>query len=347
MQKKAHEVDGWLARPDPRVGVVLVYGPDRGLVSERARRFAASTGLTLDDPFQVIRYDAGELEADPARLADEAHTVPMFGGSRLLWVRNAGTHKGLAEAVAAIAAAPPPDAILLVEAGDLKKGAPLRAAAENAPAAMALPCYADESRSIDALIDAELTKAGLRIGIEARQALARRLGGDRLASRGELEKLALYCAGAGEITVADVEASTGDVSSSTVDQAVDAILAGAPVDVDRAARRLSEAGVHAQQSLGAAMRQFQSMSLMRRAVEIGGMSSSQAVAAARPPVFYARKGLVEAAVSAWSFAAISNALTRLQDAILSTRRRPDLSDAIVRQAFLALALEGRRLRRRR
>ena len=347
MQKKAHEVDAWLARPDPRIGIVLVYGPDRGLVSERAQRFAAATGLALDDPFQVIRFDAGDLEQHPGRLEDEARTVPMFGGTRLLWVRNAGSHKGFADAVAALAASPSPDVSLLIEAGDLKKGAPLRAAVENAPAGMALPCFADEARSIGALIDAELSEAGLRIGIDARAALARRLGGDRMASRGELRKLVLYCAGAAEVTVEDVEASTGDVSTSTVDQAVDAVLAGAPAEADRAAGRLAQAGVHAQQSLGAAMRQFQSLALLRRNMDVGGMSASAAVAAARPPVFFAHKAAVEAAVAVWSGPAIVAALARLQDAILSTRRRPDLTDAMVRQTFLLLAMESRRLRRRR
>ena len=54
-QKKASEVDSWLARPDARVWLVLIYGPDRGLVAERARAFAVRTGLPLDDPFSVVK----------------------------------------------------------------------------------------------------------------------------------------------------------------------------------------------------------------------------------------------------------------------------------------------------
>ena len=56
-QKKAHEVDNWLARPDPKAAIVLIYGPDRGLVAERARAFAEKTGLPLDDPFTVVRLE--------------------------------------------------------------------------------------------------------------------------------------------------------------------------------------------------------------------------------------------------------------------------------------------------
>lgn len=98
-QKKTHEVDAWLARPDPAVRLVLVYGPDRGLVAERARAFVARTGLDPDDPFISVRLDAGEIDSEPGRLADEATTVAMFGTDRLVWIRNASAQKSLADAV--------------------------------------------------------------------------------------------------------------------------------------------------------------------------------------------------------------------------------------------------------
>ncbi|TIX45439.1 MAG: DNA polymerase III subunit delta, partial [Mesorhizobium sp.] len=90
-------------------------------------------------------------------------------------------------------------AIILIEAGDLKKGVGLRAIVEAADIAMALPCYADEARDIDTVIDDELRKAGMSMTLEARQALRRNLGGDRLASRGEIEKLVLYAHGQTEV----------------------------------------------------------------------------------------------------------------------------------------------------
>ena len=74
-----------------------------------------------------------EIERDPGRLLDEAGTVSMFSARRLIWVRDAGAHKGFADAVKALAAAPLADAIVLIEAGDLKKGAALRTAVEARP----------------------------------------------------------------------------------------------------------------------------------------------------------------------------------------------------------------------
>ena len=345
-QKKAHEVDSWLRRPDPVVRIVLIYGPDRGLVSERAKAFVTATGVNADDPFSSVRLDASEVEATPGRLSDEAGTVPMFSDQRLIWIKGAGAQKQLADEVKRLAEAPPRDSIILIEAGDLKKGVALRSAVEGAGAAMALPCYADEGRSIDAVIDAVLTAQGLTIGMEARQALRSNLGGDRLATRSEIEKLALYCHGAREITLDDVNLITGDVSGLSLDNAIDAVLSGQASSFDTAFARLIASGTNPFLVLAGAMRQFQALSLMRNEMDFAGKSPGAVVASARPPVFFTRRKLVETALQRWSAQALARALERLQAAVLLTRRRPDLATATARQTLIALLVESARAGRR-
>lgn len=345
-EKKSHEVDGWLARPDPKIAIVLVYGPDRGLVAERAKSFAAKSGVALDDAFSVVRLDAGEVERDPGRLADEAGTISMFSARRLIWVRDAGASKPLADAVKSLTSAPPTDTVVLIEAGDLKKGAALRTAVESSPIAMALPCYADDQRSIDAVIDAALQKAGMSMELEARQALKRNLGGDRLASRSEIDKLITYAHGRKAIELDDVAAATGDASSVSADAIVDAALLGKAAELDLAFSRFMAGGNPLFQLLNTALRQFQSLDMLRSAMDSSGKSASAAVAGARPPVFFARRGIVETALSRWTRQAIGTALDRLQGTVLRSRQRADLAGPIVRQCFLALAAESQRLAQR-
>ncbi|UCI08214.1 DNA polymerase III subunit delta [Mesorhizobium sp. B1-1-8] len=345
-QKKGYEVDSWLAKPDPAMGIVLLYGPDRGLVAERAKTFAAKTGLPLDDPFSVVKLDGAEVDRDQGRLLDEARTVPMFSDRRLLWVRNASGQKALADDVKALTAEPARDAMILIEAGDLKKGAGLRAVVEAAGNAMALPCYADEARDLDTVIDDELRKGGMSMALDARQALRRNLGGDRLASRGEIEKLMLYAYGRKEITLDDVNAMSGDVSGTSFDDAVDAVLDGKIGDFDIAFTRHCQSGGHPFLVLSSAMRQLQQIQVMRGQMEAGGRNAATVVAAARPPVFFTRRKLVEKVLERWSTDALGRALNRLQAAVLQTRKRPDLSEALARQALLGIAVESARLGQR-
>lgn len=341
-QKKAHEVENWLRQPDPRISLVLIYGPDLGMVTERARKFAEKTGVDLDDPFSVTRLDASEAE-EPGRLVDEAFTVPMFAARRLIWVRNAGAQKAIAEAVRQICESPPADAIILVEAGDLKKGAPLRSTVESSPAAIALPCYADELRDLDRLIDESMEANGVRLTMDARALLKRNLGGDRLGTRGELEKLALYARGKETIDVDDVAALTGDVASRSVDDVVDAMLGGQLRDFDLMFERHVQAGAHPYLLLAAATRQMQGLQLMRAALDEGKRSATDIVNTARPPIFFSRKRSVEAALRKLRGPMIARGLDRLSTALLESRRRPDLGEALIRQALLGIAVESARL----
>lgn len=341
--RKAHEVDGWIARPDPRIRTILIYGPDRGLVAERSKRFTRETGLDPNDPFAVIRLEGTEVDADPARLADEARTVSMFGGERLIWLRNAGASKAFLTVVSDLLADPPADARILIEAGDLKRAAGnLRGLCEKADSAIALPCYADKARDLEKLIEDVLGGAGLTLQAEARSLLATALGGDRLASRSELEKLALYAEGQAEVTVEDVVASIGDVAALSADTLVDAALTGRLARLDRELGRLVQAGTDANAMLATLIRAIGQLHELRLTMERRNLSASAAVQQARPPVFFTRRQAVTDALSAWPSERIAAAEERIHETVLAIRRTGRLEIPTLRHTLLALAIEARR-----
>src|SRR3979411_3438041 len=84
---RGKEIDAFLARPDPGRPIILLYGPDSGLVRERAEALLASAVHDPSDPFSLVRLDGDELSAEPSRLVEEAMTIPMFGGRRAIRVR--------------------------------------------------------------------------------------------------------------------------------------------------------------------------------------------------------------------------------------------------------------------
>lgn len=123
--------------PDPRIPVILVYGPDAGLVTERAKALAEGFVPDTADPFALVRIDGDLVASDPGRLCDEAGTVGLFGGKRAIWVRPGS--RNIAPAVEAVLGIPVTDTRIVVEAGDLNKGNPLRALCEKSQRALAVP----------------------------------------------------------------------------------------------------------------------------------------------------------------------------------------------------------------
>ena len=76
---KAHEVERFLKRPDLDAGILLVYGPDTGLVRETAQRLVRHYAGAESDGMGLVTLDGGEIDSDPGRLLVEARTSSLFG----------------------------------------------------------------------------------------------------------------------------------------------------------------------------------------------------------------------------------------------------------------------------
>jgi DNA polymerase-3 subunit delta len=334
---KAADVDGFVARPDPARPVVLVFGPDAGLVSERVNALIKASVDDPNDPFALARLEAEALSAEPSRLAEEAQTMPLFGGRRAVWVKAGG--RNIAPAVEALLALPRLECRVVIEAGDLRRNAPLRAICERAKNAAALPCYADSERDRARLIDEEMRAAGLKLAPDARAMLIPLLGGDRAASRSEIAKLALYASGSSEVGVDDVTAVVSDASALAIDDIVDAAFAGRPPELEVQLAKARTAGSPPGSIFFAAQRQVAQLHKWRTAIEAGSGFSLDAV---QPPLHFRRKAQIEAALKLWNAARLATAMAELADAVLQSRRNPDLAETIAERALLAIAANVRR-----
>src|SRR5262249_60148941 len=91
---KPAQIDAFMAKPNPAQPVVLVYGPDAGLVRERAEALIRAAVDDVNDPFLLARLDGDELAGEPTRLVEEALTIPLFGGRRARGAEGGGPHLG-------------------------------------------------------------------------------------------------------------------------------------------------------------------------------------------------------------------------------------------------------------
>src|SRR5258706_7516953 len=66
MEIKSHLADRFLARPPAGLVAALVYGPDQGMVRERAAALARSVVPDLNDPVRVAALDEAVLHAGSA-----------------------------------------------------------------------------------------------------------------------------------------------------------------------------------------------------------------------------------------------------------------------------------------
>lgn len=339
---KSHEFDRFINRASELYRIFVIYGPDRGLVSERAREIVAKAGVDTSDPFSLLKLEVSDLQGDPGRLLDEVNSLGLFGGSKLVWLKGAMNEKPLLDALQVLVAGAPPENILVIEAGDLKKGAGLRKVAEPAKSVAVIPCYADDTRALNGLIDAELGQEGLRLSQDGRERLLELLGGDRIASRNEVRKLALYCRGQGTVTTQHVDDIIGDASNISADQVVDAVIAGDLDGLHRGMQKVLTSKTPVFLVLQACLRQLQMLDQMRAEMAEKKLPSSQVMMTLGRHVHFKRKALVERALNTWSPASLSQEMQRLQNAVLQSRQNAVMEPSIAVQTLLATALRAGR-----
>lgn len=320
--------------------LILVFGPDRGLVTETAAHLAALAGNS-DDPFAAVRLDATAVTQDPARLVDEARTVSLFGGRRLIHVRD-GASKNLAPAVAPLLAEPPTDAIVIVEAGDLRRGTGLRKQVEDHASAAAVYCPPDGEKELARMIDEEVAGLGLSMDADARALLVENLGADRAASRAEVLKVALHALdGSGIVSVADVEAVASDIAVSAMSEAVEAAFMGQRGTADALITRLMAESAPSS-LLMVAQRTAHAYELAAASVA-RGTAPARAVDGLRPPLYGARKAAAARILERWSPGALRRASAAIAAATFATRTQPGLAKDVTRITLLRIAAEaGRR-----
>ena len=340
MKIAAGRVAAFAKRPDPKVSVALVYGPDAGAVRETS---AALLGAVLDDPNDAFRRAdlAGpEIARDPARLVDEFCALSMIGGRRVIRLTDAGD--GVTKALEMVLDSPG-EALVVAEAGDLAPRSSLRKLCEKAGHAAALPCYVADAATVMALAAELVAEAGKTLDRDAAARLGDLLPGDRMLARREIEKLILFAGDASSLTAEHVGAVVGDGIDPALDTLTDAVLDGRAAVADATLDRLFAAGTSAVGLLRAVQRQ------LLRLHEAGthcrdGLDVDAAMARLRPPVFFRQQTAFRGQLNRWPPAAATGALIRLAEAEALVKRTGIPPETVCRQTLLDLTERLRRVR---
>src|SRR3954452_20963290 len=286
MKVAAGQVEGFLRRPDPQIRAVLLFGPDAGLVHERADTLARAICPDLHDTFRVAELTAAVLAADPARLADEAAQISLMGGRRVVRLREAGD--ALAPLFTRFLPDAAGDALVIAEAGDLPGRSALRRAFDEAPGAVAIGCYPDGARDLAAMIRETCAAHDIAISRDAMDFLVAHLGGDRLLTRAELEKLTLYAGDGGRVEFDDARAVIADSAALSLDDALLAAAEGNASALDRALARVFQEGESPVAVIRALLRHLQRLHLLASR-GAACASVAQAMRAAAPRIFSKRQ----------------------------------------------------------
>ncbi len=340
------KVDPFLANPDPAIRAILLYGPNGGLIRERADGLVRRVVDDPADPFRVSRLTGGMLKDDPARLADEAAALSLTGGRRIVHLSDVGDAQSAV--IGEFLDAPMGDSIVLAESGDLGPRSSLRRIFEEARTGAALPCYGDEGQTLEDVIGEILRTHELRLDGEARDYLVTCLSSDRIQIRSEIEKLSLFVGqpqGTGHKTVSldDVRVCVGDSAALSLDAVSLAAGSGDPAAIERELGRAFREGVAPVTVLRAVARHVQRLQLVAAKIAAGD-SEKAAIDGLRPKPFFKTIPAFRRQLGLWSVDRLSHALALLTEAEIDCKQTGMPAQAVCGRVLLRIAA-GARARR--
>lgn len=329
------QIEPFVKSPDPKARVVLIYGPDDGLMRERAVSIGKTIVEDLDDPFNVVALTTDILAEDPARLQDEAKAMSMMGGSRL--IRVDGASDKLTPLLKEYLEDPSSENLIILQAGELGPRSSLRQLCEKSKQAAALPCYVEDERGMGDFIRTTLSNNGYRIDHDAAQYLTANIMGDRARARSEVEKLMLYMGEEKNIKASDVQEACGEAGTGNLDELIYAVAGSNPKSAMMAYHKLIGEGVADVVILRTLQNHFRRLhyvgSLMQE-----GQNIDEAVKSLQPPLFFKVQSAFKSQVNKWRGPKLNMVMSKLQELEAQTKTTGMPVQTLCAQAILSLSV---------
>jgi DNA polymerase-3 subunit delta len=313
----------------------LFHGPDESGSQTLVKALAAAVGAGAER----VDLAGADLRQDPARLADEAASISLFGGARYIVVEPAGDEA--VPALEALVEAPRAGNPVALVSGALKPGSKLLKLALAEPSALAFASYPPEGREADRLV-ADMARAeGLTVRPDLARRLAESCAGNRALIEQELKKLALYVDASPEaprpldhdaVDAVGAASEEGDLS-----RLVDSVGSGNSA-------MLKSEGIEGIPLIRAVLRRMTLLTRLRAEVEAGNSVGAVMASPAAKSIFWKEKDSVGAQLGRWRADLLARTVSRLVEAERQVKASGGLGPLAADEELFAICRQAARLR---
>jgi len=340
MKANRQQIDKALKAPG-EIRFFLLHGPDES----GSRALVKALGASMGAAAERIDLSGADLRGDPARLADEAASISMFGDLRWILVESAGDE--IVPALEALLEAPAAGNPVAVVAGGLKPASKLLKLALAAPNALAFASYVPDARDAERLVLDMARAHGLIVLPDVARRIAESCGGNRAIVEQELIKFALY-AGAAPDGPKPLDHEIVDALGAAADEGdltrlVDSAAGGHAASLEAELVRLHAEGLEGITLIRAMLRRMALLARLRAEVEQGS-SPAAVMASAGKSIFFKEKDGIERQVRRWRSDLIAKAMRRLAEAERQVKTSGGIGPIAADAELFAICRQAARLR---
>ncbi len=316
---------------------ILFYGPNEGLVRDKVNYITQHyLGTSL---YELINFNAKELDNDPHTLDNILRTVSMFYPNKIVIIES--IKEKYIKIIEKIILNPPQKVILIIKSENLSRSSKIRSFFENEKSVFALACYEDDIKSLMKTIDSFDQENKIGFDRDIKSYLLQSLSNDRMISKQELEKIKLFCHKNSEkIELDDIKNLLQDSSSKNLNIMNQNVMNGNTAKSSRVIGQLLSEGTNPISLIRSLINYIMRIQITKIEMRKGD-SFENAIKALRPPVFWKDKDIFQKHCMQWPIQSIEKILSNLLEAEIECKLNSKLSGINCEKSILLIANKGR------
>ena len=333
---KEHQIEK-IVRDNKKFLNILIYGPNEGLVREQIEKLTKEY-LSKGD-YEEISFNGKDLDDDAGSLEAILRSVSMFFKNKIV-IADSIKDKHLS-VIEEIVLKAPEKAVLVIKEGNLSKSSKIRKFFEENKSCYSLACYEDDGRSMMKSIDEFARKNSIELSRDIKNYLLQSLSNDRMISKRELEKIALFYKNSkSTIKLEEIRILLNDSSSQNLNKMNEYVMFGNTNKSSKIVNKLLTEGaspISLVRSLSNYMLRVQKTKIEMKK----GINFDIAIKSLRPPVFWKDKDNFERHCYKWPLSSIENSLFKLLETEVSCKLNSSLATLNCEKSILLVADSGR------
>ena len=263
-----------------------------------------------DDAFQLVTLAAHDLKKNSHDLLAEAQSLALNGQKRVIWLKDGGDF--LTKTIKDLATIDADTNCVIITCAQLVKKSSLRQLCETADNLALLACYDETDMSVQAYIDAVVTKNHKTLSARARTLLSQHFSAERYELQNQLEKIILYSGNNDMISEDDCAAIMTPPTSLQSHHIAFAVGLGESAKLAQLLQRAKEQALPMPSIIRATVNHFIRLYQCLAHIE-DGETLQQALRRLRPPLFFKDEPLFRKQLTLWQADSALRAIALLSE----------------------------------
>ena len=314
----------------------LLYGENIGLKKD-IRKVVLSTIKGQDKNIENISLYENEILDNKENFFDSVYSGSLFSTKKIITIYQE-TEK-INKIINEIYEKKPENIFIIICSNILEKKSKLRLFFEIEKETLCIPCYLDNTKDLEIILQAELKKNNIKLSQESRNLLVEKSNFDRNNLRNELEKIKAYSLNKKNLDFEEVKFLINFSGEYKSDSLVNECLCG---NLTQYRKILSEMYLNTvNQILLLRILGNKIQRLLKIKEQLNNSNNiDNLINSSRPPIFWKEKPIIKKQLSIWNLEDLFEIIDQINNTELLCKKNPQVSNTIFFKFFSEICVKA-------